>query len=67
MMTAPAGYDAIAIAREFSLSGEIVSASPYGSGHINDTFKVDVKPAGGPRRFVLQRINHNVGLIAQRE
>lgn len=60
MMTAHAGYDAVAIAREFSLSGEIVSASPYGSGHINDTFKVEVKAEGGPRRYVLQRINHNV-------
>jgi Ser/Thr protein kinase RdoA (MazF antagonist) len=60
MMPDAAKYDAIAIAREFALSGEIVSASPYGSGHINDTFKVDVKPAGGPRRYVLQRINHHV-------
>lgn len=59
-MTDAAGHDALAIAREFALSGEIVSATPYGSGHINDTFKVDVKPAGGPRRYVLQRINHNV-------
>ena len=60
MMSDAAKYDAVAIAREFALSGEIVSASPYGSGHINDTFKVDVKPAGGPRRYVLQRINHHV-------
>ena len=60
MMPDAAKYDAVAIAREFALSGEIVSASPYGSGHINDTFKVDVKPAGGPRRYVLQRINHHV-------
>jgi len=59
-MIAAAGHNAVAIAREFTLSGEILSASPYGSGHINDTYKVDVKPDGGPRRFVLQRINHNV-------
>ena len=60
MMIAAAGHDAVAIAREFALAGEILSASPYGSGHINDTYKVDVKPDGGPRRYVLQRINHNV-------
>jgi hypothetical protein len=60
MMPDTAGHDALAIAREFSLAGEIVSASPYGSGHINDTYKVDVKSTGGPSRFVLQRINHNV-------
>ena len=60
MMTTAAGHDALAIAGEFALAGEIVSASPYGSGHINDTYKVDVKPTSGPSRFVLQRINHNV-------
>jgi Ser/Thr protein kinase RdoA (MazF antagonist) len=60
MMKAPAGHDAVVIAREFSLSGEIASASPYGSGHINDTFKVDVNADGGRRRYVLQRINHHV-------
>jgi len=60
MMTAAAGHDALAIARTFALGSEILSASPYGSGHINDTYKVDVKPTSGPSRFVLQRINHNV-------
>ena len=58
--TATAGHDAVAIARNFSLSGEVLTATPYGSGHINDTYKVEVRPAGGPRRFVLQRINHHV-------
>ena len=60
MMTTAAGHNALAIAHKFVLSGEIVSASPYGSGHINDTYKVDVKADDGPRRYVLQRINHNV-------
>jgi Ser/Thr protein kinase RdoA (MazF antagonist) len=59
-MTATAGHDAVAIARKFSLTGEVLSATPYGSGHINDTYKVDVKPSGGPCRFILQRINHHV-------
>lgn len=59
-MPTAAKHDAVAIAREFVLSGEIVSASPYGSGHINDTYKVDVKSSAGPPRFILQRINHNV-------
>ncbi len=59
-MTAAAGYDAVAIAREFALSGEVASAVPYGSGHINDTFKVEITADNGPSRFVLQRINQNV-------
>ena len=59
-MHSAAGHDAVAIAREFSLFGDVVTATPYGSGHINDTYKVDVKSAVGPSRFVLQRINHHV-------
>lgn len=58
-MTA-AGHDAFAIAREFALAGEVVSASPYGSGHINDTYKVETGGGTAARRFVLQRINHHV-------
>ena len=60
MMSSAAGHDAAAIAREFDLGGEVLSATPYGSGHINDTYQVEMKPVGGPRRYVLQRINHNV-------
>jgi Ser/Thr protein kinase RdoA (MazF antagonist) len=55
-----AGHHALAVAREFDLAGEVVAASPYGSGHINDTYKVDMKPGHGPARYVLQRINHHV-------
>lgn len=55
-MNATAGHAAVAAAREFSLAGEVLAASPYGSGHINDTFKVDTPAC----RYVLQRINHNV-------
>jgi len=59
-MATPAGNDALAIAREFALSGAVVSALPYGSGHINDTYKVEVVPGVTPARYVLQRINHHV-------
>jgi hypothetical protein len=52
--------DASAVAREFALGGEVLSASPYGSGHINDTFLVRTTPGSGPTRFILQRINQNV-------
>ena len=55
-----AGKDAIGIAREFDFTGEILQATPYGSGHINDTFKVEVKAGCGPIHFLLQRINHQV-------
>lgn len=58
-MTA-AGHDAAAIAAEFALDGSIVSAAPYGSGHINDTYKVETGTGSATRRYVLQRINHHV-------
>lgn len=40
-----------------------VSAAPYGSGHINDTYRVHAVAAdgaGASRDYVLQRINHDV-------
>ena len=39
----------------FTLEGEVKSCSPYGSGHINDTFLVE---AG--RKYILQRINSEI-------
>ena len=49
-------------ADRFELGGRIVSAVPFGSGHINDTFALTVeKPASDASvRFVLQRINPHV-------
>ena len=52
--------EALNVTAEFAFDGRIVSAAPYGSGHINDTFLTVVENAGGPRRFILQRINHQV-------
>ena len=46
----------------FELGGRVVSATAFGSGHINDTFALTVeKPASDACvRFVLQRINPHV-------
>mgnify|MGYP002283134716 CR=1 FL=1 len=52
--------EALVVASEFDFGGTIVSAAPYGSGHINDTFLTLVEIAGQQRRFILQRINHQV-------
>lgn len=59
-MASPSAHDVVAIAREFALGGDVVTAKPYGSGHINDTYLLETNQVAGPRRFVLQRINHNV-------
>jgi hypothetical protein len=57
----------VAIARQFQIPGDIYMVSPYGGGHINDTFQVETKVAASAaspakstyvtRRFLLQRIN----------
>jgi Ser/Thr protein kinase RdoA (MazF antagonist) len=40
--------------------GDFAGAEPYGSGHINDTYRVAAHLAGTPVRYLLQRINHAV-------
>ena len=34
--------------------------APYGSGHINDTFRVTYETEKGQRRYILQRMNKNI-------
>jgi Ser/Thr protein kinase RdoA (MazF antagonist) len=52
--------EALNVTAEFAFDGRIVSAAPYGSGHINDTFLTVTEGTEGQRRFILQRINHQV-------
>ena len=44
----------------FQVYGDIVAVSRYGSGHINDTFKVDLSIGGAGVSYVLQRINDGI-------
>ncbi|UIR56728.1 aminoglycoside phosphotransferase family protein [Sphingobacterium sp. SRCM116780] len=46
-------------AAAFSLGEDIISVDAFGSGHINDTFRVTTKNANG-KSFLLQRINHHI-------
>jgi Ser/Thr protein kinase RdoA (MazF antagonist) len=48
-----------AIVREFRIEGRVVGSSPFGSGHINDTFLLRTRDAD-PYDYVLQRINHHI-------
>lgn len=59
-MTDKTVYDLRAIISEFRLHGDFVAGERYGSGHINDTFAIQLSQAGTPVRYILQRINHNV-------
>ena len=48
------------VANAFEIDGEFVSASPYGAGHINDTYLVVFDHQGRLKRTILQRINHDI-------
>ncbi len=47
------------IASRFRHSGTFAKAFPYGSGHINDTYKVETLEDDAPD-YLLQRVNHLV-------
>ena len=53
-------FDLKAIASLFDLRGDYVFGESYGSGHINDTFRIEMDQAGIRVRFILQRVNSNV-------
>lgn len=44
----------------FKVKGEVMCAEPYGGGHINDTYLVSTDDGSKTRKYILQRINHNV-------
>ena len=49
------------IAGAFRLGGEITAIAPVPGGHINQSYRVDVRGAGGEvRGFLLQRLNPDV-------
>jgi len=45
---------------QFHLPGAFVTAEPYGSGHINDTYRVTMQANGAPTHYIVQWINHHV-------
>lgn len=47
------------IVREFQIGGTFATGAPYGSGHINDTFKIDTAEED-QYSYILQRVNHHV-------
>ena len=55
-----ARHEVRAVASHFQIYGDFLSAEPYGSGHINDTYCVVFNQAGTRVRYIFQRINHRV-------
>jgi Ser/Thr protein kinase RdoA (MazF antagonist) len=53
-------HDVQALAAQFQIYGEYLCAEPFGSGHINDTYRVKYNQGGATLHYLLQRINHYV-------
>lgn len=53
-------YDLKEIGCAFGLTGVYLEGSPYGSGHINDTFAVAYRQGTARVRYIHQRINQRV-------
>jgi hypothetical protein len=49
--------DLAAVVGKFRINGEFLGASPYGSGHINDSCCISFRRESTPVRYILQRIN----------
>jgi aminoglycoside phosphotransferase (APT) family kinase protein len=49
-----------AAARHFAIDGHFVGASPYGSGHINDSYCAVFQQNGAQMRYIIQRMNHQI-------
>lgn len=44
----------------FMLEGTVTEVIPYGSGHINDTYRVTFQKDGQEKQYILQRINNEI-------
>jgi len=49
-----------AVAAAFAIDGRFVEATPYGNGHINETYASVFETGSGPKRFIHQRINESI-------
>lgn len=47
---------------QFTFSGELTECIPFGSGHINDTYRLTFQDGKAAKRYILQRMNKNIFL-----
>ena len=55
-----APHDLKAVGSHFEIPGKFLFATPYGSGHINDTYAATYESQNLRARYIHQRINHNI-------
>lgn len=53
-------HDLNAATRRFRVPGELISCTPYGNGHINDTYRAIYAHNGRQEARILQRINPSI-------
>ena len=53
-------HDIKSVSSQFQIFGEYLTAGPYGSGHINDTYAAAYDVSGTVVRYIHQRVNHNI-------
>ena len=58
--TARPTYDLAGVFRHFDSRADYVNGRPYGTGHINDTFRVTANQGGHRVYFTLQRVNTRI-------
>ncbi len=56
-MNTPDAAQLARLANQFRMEGNVLDIAPFGSGHINDTYRVNTDAADS---YLLQRINHHV-------
>jgi Ser/Thr protein kinase RdoA (MazF antagonist) len=54
------GYDLASVMARFDVMAAFIDAQPCCNGHINDTYVVSMEASGLRKRYLLQRINHNI-------
>lgn len=55
-----AGEKRFEAAEAFAIQGQVKSCEPYGSGHINNTFRLICEEEGRTYTYILQEMNHEV-------
>ena len=53
-------HDVRSISQNFAIAGNFLDAVPYGTGHINDTYRATYSQDGTPLRYIHQRLNHAI-------
>lgn len=48
------------ITHQFFDYQQLISLTPFGNGHINDTYRLEIVEAGKPQTWLLQRLNHHI-------